>query len=262
MSGLSPKGQAGTSLALGGDMTMPTNRPIDLATSLRLPQQASPLLAATGATVAALLALCCPAVAHAQASERIPAAVYSPNGDSQLRRADPQAVGSEFEYKSPNTAFILSFSSTLVPVVAGTIMLSQGFSYNKVAGLAVMGLGLSFGPSIGYAYSGEHLRGWGLGALRLLGVGVASFAALYALIPRCGDCSSPGPSDATRYLLLTLAVAALTPVVVSAAYDIATAPRAARRANERHGLTNLSLVPVAIPGRSSTSPGLALVGQF
>jgi hypothetical protein len=76
----------------------------------------------------------------------------------------------------------------------------------------------------------------------------------------CDDCSSSAKDDTATYLVL--AAAALTPVVVSAAYDIATAPRAARRANERHGLTNLSLVPVAIPGRSSTSPGLALVGQF
>jgi hypothetical protein len=59
-----------------------------------------------------------------------------------------------------------------------------------------------------------------------------------------------------------LAAVSLTAVVVSAVYDIATAPGAARRANEQHGLTNVSLVPMAIPGRSSTSPGLALVGRF
>ena len=50
--------------------------------------------------------------------------------------------------------------------------------------------------------------------------------------------------------------------LVSAVYDVVTAPNAARRANARHGLTNLSLAPMAIPARASTSPGLSLIGQF
>jgi hypothetical protein len=61
---------------------------------------------------------------------------------------------------------------------------------------------------------------------------------------------------------VVLAVVSFTPVLISAVYDIATAPSAARRANARHGLSNLGLVPVAIPGRASASPGLSLVGQF
>jgi len=209
-------------------------------------------------------------MAHAQASDSIPVAVDSPKGDSQLHHADPQAAGGEFEYKSPGMALSLSLLSTLVPMVAGTIMVSQahklqtslgrtGVEYAGVAGLA---LGLSFGPSIGYAYSGAHFRGWGMGLLRLAGIGAGAFA-IYAgvALSICGegeDCSNREDGGG----LIVLGAVSLIALAVSAVYDIATAPRAARRANEQHGLTNLSLVPVPIPGRSSTSPGLALVGQF
>ena len=100
-----------------------------------------------------------------------------------------------------------------------------------------------------------------MGLLRLVGSGagvVAIFAGLFASIGEDEGSSSSSAGDTAGLI----AVVALTPVLVSAVYDIFTAPRAARRANEQHGLTTLSLVPVPIPGRSSASPGLALVGQF
>lgn len=259
-------------------------------TSTRPLQKTRPLLAAVGATAAALLYLCCPAIARAQASESIPIAVEGhlprlalvydaadtssagptpgrnpPKSDTQPHQAGPQVAGGELEYKSPSTALSLSLLSTLVPVVVGTSMIAvwENRHHNTpllVGGAAGLGLGLSFGPSIGYAYSGEHFRGWGMGLLRLAGIGVGVFAIAAAAVSsiRCDSCSNSG--DGGGWLLL--AAISLTPVVVSAVYDIVTAPRAARRANERHGLTNVSLVPMAIPGRSSTSPGLALVGQF
>jgi hypothetical protein len=217
--------------------------------------------------MAVFLCLCCPEISHAQASANIPVASNSPKGDSQPYLADPQATGREFEYKSPSTAFNLSLFSTLVPMAVGTIMVSQARNNDSlaVAGAAGLALGLSFGPTIGYAYSGEQLRGWGVGALRLVGVGVGSAAMFVALLSSalCDDNQASGCSrsgDASAWALL--GAISLTAVAVSAVYDIATAPRAARRANEQHGLTNLSLVPVPIAGRSSTSAGLALVGQF
>jgi hypothetical protein len=254
--------------------------------------QARPVLASVGVTAAALLYLCCPAIARAQASDSIPVAVKGhlprlalvydaadtsstgptprlnpPKADSQLHHADPQAAGGEFEYKSPGMALSLSLLSTLVPMAVGTIMVSQAHNLNTpvgYAGVAGLALGLSFGPSIGYAYSGAHFRGWGIGLLRLAGIGVGAFAIFAAAMSsicdednNLGSCSN---RDGSGWVLL--GAVSLTAVVVSAVYDIATAPRAARRANEQHGLTNLSLVPMAIPGRSSTSPGLALVGQF
>jgi len=216
--------------------------------------------------MAVFLCLCCPEIAHAQTSANIPVAFSPPKGDSQPYLANPRAAGREFEYKSPSAAFNLSLFSTLVPMAVGTIMVSQARNNDSlaVAGAAGLALGLSFGPTIGYAYSGEQLRGWGVGALRLLGVGVGSAAMFAAFLSSiCDDDDSSGCSksgDAGTWALL--GAVSLTAVAVSAVYDIATAPRAARRANEQHGLTNLSLIPVPIPGRLSTSPGLALVGQF
>jgi hypothetical protein len=294
--GLSPENHAGTGLALSQDMTTTTGCQMHPTASTRPLQKTRPLLAAVGATAAALLYLCCPAMAQAQASDSIPVAVKGhlprlalvydaadtssagstpglnpPKNDTQPHQAVPQAAGGEFGYKSPGMALSLSLLSTLVPMVVGTIMVSQahdvhthlGYTSLAYAGVAGLALGLSFGPSIGYAYSGEHFRGWGMGLLRLVGVGVGSVAIVFGAISGSGafcsdSCNKSG--DGGGWVLL--GAVSLIAVVVSAVYDIATAPRAARRANEQHGLTNLSLVPMAIPGRSSTSPGLALVGQF
>jgi hypothetical protein len=285
--GLSPQNHAGTGLALSQDMTTTTGRQIHPTASTRPLQKTRPLLAAVGATAAALLYLCCPAMAQAQASDSIPVAVKGhlprlalvydaadtssagstpglnpPKNDTQPHQAVPQAAGGEFEYKSPSTALTLSLLSTLVPVVVGTITFTFWWDSHHnassqsllFAGAAGVGLGLSFGPSIGYAYSGEHFRGWGMGFLRLLGVGGVVLGSVGAY--------GAGMVGGITSAWVLLGAASLTAVVVSAVYDIAKAPSAVRRANERHGLTNVSLVPMAIPGRSSTSPGLALVGQF
>jgi hypothetical protein len=262
--------------------------------STRPLQKTRPLLAAVGATAAALLYLCCPAVAQAQAPDSISIAVEGhrprlalvydaadtssagptprlnpPKSATQPRQAGLQVAGGALEYKSPSTAFCLSLFSTLVPVVVGTSMLTvwaNGHADNPnnhsllVGGAAGLGLGLIFGPSIGYAYSGEHFRGWGMGLLRLAGIGVGAVAIAALVVSNiCGDsCSKSG--DGSGWFLL--GALSFTAVAISAVYDIAKAPSAARRANERHGLTNVSLVPMAISGRSSTSPGLALVGRF
>jgi hypothetical protein len=169
-------------------------------------------------------------------------------------------------YRSPREALRLSLLSTLVPTLVGATMFGAWIignhdnSYLGIGGIAGMGLGLSLGPSMGHVYSGEHLYGWGMGFLRLVGSGIGAYAILIAgLESSCPDfpCNTSRQSKAEA-----VAVVALTGVVVSAAYDIVTAPRAARRANAKHGLTNLGLVPTPIAGRTSTTPGLSLVGQF
>lgn len=171
-----------------------------------------------------------------------------------------ESTAGEFTYKSPSTAFRLSALSTLVPVLVGATML--GFAHDDtvaVGGFVTLGLGLSLGPTIGYAYAGENLRGWGLGLLRAAAVGVGSVAIFVAGIDSsCDDCTQSSSASEAE----TLGVVLITAALVSAVYDVVTAPNAARRANTRHGLTNLSLVPVPIPGRASTSPGLSLIGQF
>jgi hypothetical protein len=167
-----------------------------------------------------------------------------------------------YTYRSPSTALQLSLFSTLGSVVAGAALMGtagRNSSDMNIAGYALVSLGISFGPAIGYSYAGEQLRGWGIGLLRLAGFAGGSIAIFaWAMESNCDECRAPssGSEWETVGLLLFGAVAA------SAIYDIATAPNAARRSNARHGLTNVALVPVVVPGGVATSHGLALAGKF
>jgi hypothetical protein len=103
------------------------------------------------------------------------------------------------------------------------------------------------------------LRGWGIGLLRLAGFGVGSLVFVAsALASSCDEChaTSSTNNEETIGLLLVGAVAA------SAFHDIVTSPNAARRTNASHGLSNVALVPVVVPGGVATSHGLALAGRF
>jgi hypothetical protein len=165
-------------------------------------------------------------------------------------------------YRSPNTALQLSLFSTLGSLVAGAALMGaagQSSIELTIAGYSLMGLGISFGPAIGYSYAGEPLRGWGIGLLRLAGFGVGSLVFIAsALASSCDECqaTSSTNNEGTIGLLLVGAVAA------SALYDIVTAPNAARRTNASHGLSNVALIPVVVPGGVATSHGLALAGRF
>jgi hypothetical protein len=177
----------------------------------------------------------------------VPALVHS--------RADDLPPG----YRYPDTALSLSFWTTLLPVMAGTLMILPTLTHSNdrlaIVGGTVIGLGVSFGPSIGYAYSDEQLRGWGMGGVRLAG-GLLGLAVVYSGLVVAEDTSKNDPGEQV------LGACILGAVVVSAIYDIATAPNAARRTNAKRGLTSLGLAPISIPGRSGTDPGMALVGRF
>lgn len=147
-------------------------------------------------------------------------------------------------------------------LVAGAALMGaggRGAIELTIAGYSLMGLGISFGPAIGYSYAGEPLRGWGIGLLRLAGFGVGSLVFVAsALASICDEChaTSSTNNEETIGLLLVGAVAA------SAFYDIVTSLNAARRTNASHGLSNVALVPVVVPGGVATSHGLALAGRF
>jgi hypothetical protein len=162
-------------------------------------------------------------------------------------------------YKYPDTALSLSFWSTLLPMLAGTLMILPTLTHSNdrlaVGGAALVGLGLAFGPSIGYAYADEQLRAWGMGGVRLTG-GALGLALLISGLMVSEQTSKDDPG---RQALGACLIGA---VVVSAIYDIATVPNAARRTNSKRGVTNLGLAPMPIPGRSANTPGLVLVGRF
>lgn len=179
--------------------------------------------------------------------------------DDETRGVTSGAGG---DYRSPGTAFHLSAWSTAVPFVLGVAMFKLGLANNRevtaFAGIPVMGLGLSYGPSIGYAYAGEPWRAWGLGSLRAISFTAGSLALFVVAMNRgCDGCSenSNGGTELVGYALIGASL-------ISAMYDVMTAPKAAERTNARHGLSNLSLLPVPIAGTKSIGPGLALGGQF
>jgi hypothetical protein len=208
-------------------------------------------------------------------SPEIPAAVRSASQDARLIPTLTGTIGYRFPAASwpstpsvdvapgtklPDTALHLSLWSTLVPALAGGALLYAGVVRSNdstlvLAGVATLALGLSFGPSIGHAYADESLRAWGGGALRLVTLG----AGILELFTASVHDENTDEGDLTGQAFGIFLISA---AVFSAIYDISNAPSAARRANAHSGLSSLSLAPAAIPGRSSTSPGLTLAGRF
>jgi hypothetical protein len=144
--------------------------------------------------------------------------------------------------KSPEEALALSGGITLLSgILAATTFEDDHLSPMTAIGVA----GLALGPSLGHVYAGEYFTG-GL-ALRaagmtagILGIGEAA---------RCGeeDCSRAGAVTA-----LVLGGAAFAAGIL---WDVATAPRAARRWNERRGI---SIAPVV----TDDGAGVTLGGSF
>ncbi len=117
--------------------------------------------------------------------------------------------------KSPRRALLLSLGGTLamgVPIV------------NLAA--------LPLGPALGHFYAGNDHQAW-------VGIGIRTGAIAGAMLLIMGaalDGSKSTPATIDRYLYGATAV-----ILGSAIYDIATAPAAARRANERLGISALVL---------------------
>jgi len=128
------------------------------------------------------------------------------------------------EAKSPRRALVLSAAGTLLPVALGAVVLATrprgdpvsgkpaDETYDVVGG-ALIGLGLGAGPSLGHFYA--HEMGWFLPRILVGGV-----LGLVAASSDLGDG-------------VALALLGGTAVTIMAARDIATAPAAARRYNER-----------------------------
>jgi len=209
-------------------------------------------------------------------SSQIPADLRSASQDARLIPTLTVTLGYRFPavswtspppvdvgpvYRSPGTAMHLSMWSTLLPALAGSFMLGLGIARSNdtalvIGGFASLALAVSFGPSVGYTYAGESLRGWGTGAVRLIGIGLGTLE-LFSGLRTSSHTSQDDPRgpQSLGFFLITVAT-------VSAIHDVIAAPAAAQRTNARNGLTNLSLAPTAIPGRGAASPGMSLMGRF
>jgi hypothetical protein len=165
-------------------------------------------------------------------------------------------------YKDPQRARRLSLWSTLAPLAGGIVVIGAGLASGAppvgVAGAAAVVFGLAYGPSIGYIYAEEPGRGLGLGTLRALGLVLGTVALATGAISY--ESEYPSTSDHTGLQLLGLGT--IIACLVSTFYDIAKAPAAAGRTNARHGLTELSVVPIVGARSQVAHGGLALFARF
>jgi len=159
--------------------------------------------------------------------------------------------------KSPAMAFMLSLTSTLAPIAIGVGMRvankKRSAEYDQ-ASLAAVGAGIVIGPSVGHAYTGDYLRASGMALARTAGL-----LLFYLAIRADGSCEESPCKGSGPVVLGVTSLLAVSALVV---YDIATAPLAARRANERNGLGALGVVPAITTGGPTPSRGLALAGRF
>ena len=159
-------------------------------------------------------------------------------------------------YRSPSTAALLSVSATLAPVVIGMALWSSG---REGPGIITIGAGLALGPSAGHVYAGEPLHAAGMIVLRSTAAVLGPVLLLVSSI-RSSDCQ--GSQCDTDKPGIALAVGLLIALPVLAVYDLIDAPRAAARANARHGASNVGLVPTVSVGGPAPNHGLALAGRF
>jgi hypothetical protein len=140
--------------------------------------------------------------------------------------------------KSALAAIAWSLGGTVVPCVAGALLLSTFPVYNAASPSAALVLaGGVVGPSLGHFYTGRPLRAAATLALRAALVA----GALAAGTDKSTDVGAPSSGEALLFLA----------GVASGVVDIATASSSARSYNRRWGL---SLVPV----RFAPRPRLAL----
>lgn len=197
---------------------------------------------ATLASVIVGLAVAAPLSAAAQP------ALTPLNAPAGSRAPDATSEGT----KSPQTALLLSLGGT-----AGSVALMvAGAASNSPSGDSLMTAGLLSSlitPSLGHWYAGHYLTGGmamrgGGGVLVIAGVA----QALGAEFASDGGDGSNGDSGATMLLV----GAGL--YVGGTIYDIATAPAAAERWNEKH----LALAPTLVSSGTHTTVGLGLGGSF
>jgi hypothetical protein len=196
----------------------------------------------------------------------------------------PEASGPYQE----STALWLSLGTTLGGIVAGCALVGlsftvddddfAGFMVLSVGGAGIAGLGFLVGPSLGHFYARNNKQAaWDL-VLRTLFAGgaVGLFAGGFGSGYGSGMCGafSGGdedegtaddcPADNSGVFFAFGGLAAATAVVL-AVVDLATTPRAVRRANERvlKGVSDVSLAPTFARGSNgSIAGGLALSMRF
>lgn len=159
----------------------------------------------------------------------------------------------EINEKSPGTALILSLGGTVAAFAIGGVA-----NENALLGTA-SGLGVWLAPSFGHWYAGD---GWTTGLTYRMAGGAAMAAGAIWVLSECSlghdnnggdDCGEPG---------FALIIGGAAAFVGGMVYDIATAPGAARRHNERQRQRVMQYQYAVTPTIGGDRVGLAIGGRF
>jgi hypothetical protein len=158
--------------------------------------------------------------------------------------------------RDPTTAFWTSAGATAAAVaLIGGGMAAR--SINEAAGNATVGLGgalLLFGPSAGRDYADDPAPWWPF-RLRLAGAGLVVISAFTAE----AECADIDPCPGHPKTNIVLGAAAVT-IGFGAIWDIATTKASARRYNDRHQTSAMTVR--LLPQLSRDGGGFAVAAQF
>jgi hypothetical protein len=157
--------------------------------------------------------------------------------------------------KSPRLAMGLSLGSTLFLGGVGTGLM---FSDGGTAGVVLIGIGLTLGPSMGHFYLGNLGRGllFSLGRAGAIALGAYGFVSAF-ICGDSGDSDDRSPCTPARFLLPIGGVALVLLTVWEIALVYRSAPEAYKDPEER----SVSIAPWVLPPArrsSGKSPGLGL----
>ncbi|MCK9463925.1 MAG: hypothetical protein M0R80_30275 [Proteobacteria bacterium] len=190
--------------------------------------------------------------------------------------AEPDASDSPYDR---SRAFWISAGPML-----GAVALGFGFAGIGVAagvegplfgvGAGVAGLGIAVAPSIGHFWVGNGRQAWWCLSLRTaftVATALFTYASLTAGFAGSSSAEANAEHGGESTAFLALAIASATAVAALVIIDLATVPRAARRANEKAArpggggtaISDAAVAPFVAPGHDgTTAAGLAFSMRF
>lgn len=160
-------------------------------------------------------------------------------------------MGTTVQRPRPGVATLLSHGGMVLPIAVSALIRDENSDDRRNKQLALVGLGVTIGPALGYWYGDLPGRGTRGAVGRLACVAVAGGAYLYL-----HRVSEPSLS---MYGIALVGLGAAGTAGVWALWDAATvAPRVAAR-NREAGAVSWGVVPAVTP---SGAPGLAVAARF
>ena len=163
------------------------------------------------------------------------------------QRQNGGGVMQSVDYKSKTRALLYSIIATSAPIGVGLL------ADNKVGAL-FLAFGVSIGPSMGIAYTGDIEPALGVG-IRTSGVGIAAVGGYFHVYDSIFNIDASAVSD-------IMIVGGLSLTAVSMLYDIfIESPRAVRRYNERLEQDEIRLNPWINHGTGGAGLSMSILGS-